>query len=92
MVVIKKEPGTKPEKAKAKPAKLGYAKGAKAHYKFQVALISSIVPEPWTVCMGGLGSGIVCVRPGTEKSSGSSSEQGSRREGEKRKTERGGGG
>jgi len=73
MVVIKKEPGTKPEKSKAKPAKLGYAKGAKAHYKFQVALISSVVPEPWTVCMGGLGSGIVCVRPGSEKSSGSSS-------------------
>eukprot|EP00445_Apocalathium_hangoei_P046725 CAMPEP_0204015306 /NCGR_PEP_ID=MMETSP0360-20130528/25979_1 /ASSEMBLY_ACC=CAM_ASM_000342 /TAXON_ID=268821 /ORGANISM="Scrippsiella Hangoei, Strain SHTV-5" /LENGTH=440 /DNA_ID=CAMNT_0050958219 /DNA_START=65 /DNA_END=1387 /DNA_ORIENTATION=+ len=73
MVVIKREPGTRPEKAKAEPAKLGYAKGAKAHYKFQVALISSVVPEPWTVCMGGLGSGIVCVRPGTEKSSGSSS-------------------
>jgi len=73
MVVIKREPGTKPEKSKAKPAKLGYAKGAKAHYKFQVALISSVVPEPWTVCMGGLGSGIVCVRPGSEKSSGSSS-------------------
>mmetsp|Transcript_37505 Transcript_37505/g.81469 ORF Transcript_37505/g.81469 Transcript_37505/m.81469 type:complete len:433 (+) Transcript_37505:81-1379(+) len=42
--------------------KIGFAEGT-GHYVHQIRLISSVIQGPWTVCFGGLGTGIVGVRP-----------------------------
>eukprot|EP00927_Polykrikos_kofoidii_P046817 TRINITY_DN40946_c0_g2_i1.p1 TRINITY_DN40946_c0_g2~~TRINITY_DN40946_c0_g2_i1.p1 ORF type:complete len:619 (+),score=128.06 TRINITY_DN40946_c0_g2_i1:59-1915(+) len=45
----------------------GFARGAKDHFRFQVAFINQFVPPPWVQCFGSLGTGFVAVRPGEER-------------------------
>lgn len=42
------------------------------HYRFQVAFLNSIVPPPWEIVFGSLGTGVIAVRPspGKAKSQG----------------------
>jgi len=51
-----------PDASKEPGGTRGYARGAKEHFRFQVALIDSIVSKPWSVCFGCLGTGFVAVR------------------------------
>lgn len=66
MAAVKKEPGGKVKQepgTKQGGSKVGFARTALDHYVNQVGFINSVMPPPWKCCFGGLGSGIVGVRP-----------------------------
>jgi len=66
-----KKTGIKVEKKGSKQPSTG--EWAKGHYKFQVGFLNEIVPPPWKVCFGALGTGIIGIRPSASSSKASSS-------------------
>jgi len=66
---IKEEPvevptSETPIKVKEEPkGRRGFARSPKDHFRFQVSFVNKFVSTPWRQCFGGLGTGIVGVRP-----------------------------